>query len=80
MSQKEKQYVVPIPASTDPNLVGELVREALEKNYAVTISEGTARSITMVAVDNAEKKKPELSEIVFHFGPSWFGCTYKWKK
>lgn len=78
--EKEKQIFIPVPAGTDPNDLGNLVREALQKNYCVTISEGTARAITMTAVDKTKEQKAGFKEVEIRVGPSWFGFTVKWGK
>ena len=77
MSQEEKQYFVPIPASTDPNSIGGLVREALQRNYSVTISEGTARSISMMAAESIEKNKENIEGVEFRVGTDGFGWIFK---
>ncbi len=40
MSQEEQKFFIPVASSTDPNNLGNLVREALQKNYSATISAG----------------------------------------
>ena len=77
MSQEEKQYFVPIPASTDPNSIGNLVQEALQKNYSVTISEGTARSISMMAAESIEKNKENIGGVEFRLGTDGFGWIFR---
>ena len=80
MNEEEKKFLIPVAASTDPNDLGVIVREALQKNYSITISEGTARAITIAAVDNAKENKVGLKEVELRLGPSWFGFTIKWGK
>lgn len=80
MDQEEKKFLIPVAASTNPNDVGALVREALQKNYAVTISSGTAGSITIAAIEQAKERKVDLKEVEVRVGPSWFGFTIKWGK
>ena len=55
MGLEEKKFFIPVAASTNPNDLGAIVREASQKNHSVTISEGTARAITITAVDNAKE-------------------------
>ena len=55
MSSEEKKFFITIAASTDPNDLGNLVREALQKNYSVTISAGRAGSISLAAVEQVKE-------------------------
>ena len=79
MSEEEKKFLIPVAASTNPSDLGSLVREALQKNYSVTISAGTAGSITLAAVEQAKEGK-EIKEVEVRLGPSWFGFTIKGEK
>ena len=80
MNEDEKKFLIPVAASTNPNDLGALVREALQKNYSLTISSGTAGSITLAAVEQAKERKVDLKEVEIRIGPSWFGFTIKWGK
>lgn len=80
MNNEEKKFSVTVPPFTDPNNLGDLVREALQKKYCVTISQGTAGAITMTALDAAGENKVSLKEVEVRIGPSWFGFTIKWGK
>lgn len=79
MSQEEKKFLIPVAASTNPNDLGNLVREALQKKYSVTISAGSAGSIALAAVEQAKEGK-EIKEVEIRLGPSWFGFTIKGEK
>ena len=80
MDEEEKKFLIPVAATTNPNDLGAIVREALQKNHAVTISPGTAGSITIAAVEYVKERKVALKEVEVRVGPSWFGFTIKWAK